>query len=541
MRHSTPGEEDSVQPGEIRPGLRARLREWREELSADLRGELGSRGVRVSLCAFLLAAVALRVVALGRMPGLNGDEAYFGIQALKIVAGKLDRCTTVSGNLMNPFHTGPLAVLHIFFEPAFWVLRAPALVANLLLIPLVLLMVRRASTVSTALAAAILTAALPVNIANSRFGWDPSHSVLFTFVALGFAMQNRRAAFAVAMAAAFLVHPTNVFLLPAAVAPLLVDAVRKRRQAGKPVWLAAACSGVVLAGLGCVLLVTYTKGLSRVCSTAIENLRDPGAWLGLPMLYTRFLSGTLTFRYICGSATGVAAAVIDWLFLIGLVILCVVGLRRLHRRGEYAFLACFVGLVLSLIAFCVVAGIRNICTPSVRYVLFLAAPSCLLIARMLCVCLGPERAVRFALLLGWFLLGSFAVNYFVAVRFFGSRSHPAFYTGPEEPKVAAYRRVCSDLAPGQRAVVLAHTWWLSQPLRYLSAMDGAVTVARVEAASCDLDALRSQPGCGAYLVVFTGDVMDKAVSDRYGHLVRKGWQVTDYQGRSIVRVYRLYH
>src|SRR5262245_43747402 len=81
--------------------------------------------------ALVAVSVALRVWLLGRLPGVNGDEAWMGVQAQRWLRGSI-AWRTPTGNLINPFFFVPEVVLHALFRPSFTLLRVPAVISGLL-------------------------------------------------------------------------------------------------------------------------------------------------------------------------------------------------------------------------------------------------------------------------------------------------------------------------------------------------------------------------------------------------------------------------
>src|SRR5207249_4146755 len=116
-----------------------------------------------------------------------------------------------------PFDTGVLYWLHTLFPPSFALLRIPALVANLLLVVLGFALIRRVAPRGVALVTAFLLAVWPVNIAYSRFGWDPSQVSVFVFLAIYCALARYPLGAVIAFLCGCVAHPTAVFAGPAVV------------------------------------------------------------------------------------------------------------------------------------------------------------------------------------------------------------------------------------------------------------------------------------------------------------------------------------
>src|SRR5882672_8140601 len=62
--------------------------------------------------ALIVVGAWFRVWRLDRVPGLNGDEAWSGVQALKFLHGESVSWQTPTGNPLNVFFLGPLVALH---------------------------------------------------------------------------------------------------------------------------------------------------------------------------------------------------------------------------------------------------------------------------------------------------------------------------------------------------------------------------------------------------------------------------------------------
>ena len=174
----------------------------------------------VNVLAILAVAIALRGWRLGNIPGLNGDEAWSGVQAMRLIGGQSISLRTPTGNPVNPFYLGPLALLHLFLTPSITVLRIPALVSGLAVLAVNFFLCRRVFGSTVAGVSTLLLAVLPLNIAYSRFAWDASQTVLATTLVLYLGLQlvprgdgSRRSLLPplLVYAAAVWIHPTNVF------------------------------------------------------------------------------------------------------------------------------------------------------------------------------------------------------------------------------------------------------------------------------------------------------------------------------------------
>ena len=145
---------------------------------------LESEGLRVlwwmnvAMVGFL--AVLFRMWDLGTLPGVNGDEAWYGMITGELLSGESSSWVTPTGNMLNPFYFGPLLFLHSLFGPSFTILRVPAVVSGLAALVANVACCRKLFGERTALISTMVLAVLPVNIAYSRFGWDTSQTLLAT-------------------------------------------------------------------------------------------------------------------------------------------------------------------------------------------------------------------------------------------------------------------------------------------------------------------------------------------------------------------------
>jgi len=173
---------------------------------------------------FLSAGVVCRLVALGNIPGVNGDEAWLGWKAFEVAHGGGLDWRTNSGNITDPFYLLPLIALHHVFTPSVILLRSVAVISGLIALPLNYFFCRKIFGHPTAVTSTLLLALLPVCIVYSRFGWEPSQSILFSLpvLYLAFAICGAQGwdkaiglfvGGCVAEGMALLVHPANFYLI----------------------------------------------------------------------------------------------------------------------------------------------------------------------------------------------------------------------------------------------------------------------------------------------------------------------------------------
>ena len=80
----------------------------------------------VNALGLLLVAVWFRCRWLGNIPGVNGDEAWYGVQALRFLWERQFHVQTPTHNPPNPLFLGPLILLHVPLRPSIVLLRSVA-------------------------------------------------------------------------------------------------------------------------------------------------------------------------------------------------------------------------------------------------------------------------------------------------------------------------------------------------------------------------------------------------------------------------------
>ena len=264
------------------------------------------------------------------MPGISGDEGWWGVQALAWLSNRPYEAHTTSGNPTDLFFLIPIALLHTIASPSFPVLRAIPALVNLLALPLGFWFARRLFGKTTAWIYTVALAIMPTAIAHSRLAQDPSQSIFWTSIVIFLcllSLQARRRAW-LYLGAALLVfpvalwtHPTNVFIAPflvlpgiATVRPLLPTSPR-RATAFVMTMLVA---GLVIAWSSFRLLAWWNEYLDRPwLSIASARLTDGGQWLEFAVNNARLFNGVTIYHYFSGARPATAP------FDVGVVILVV--------------------------------------------------------------------------------------------------------------------------------------------------------------------------------------------------------------------------
>ncbi len=451
----------------------------------------------VSVAAILTASIALRCYRLGNIPGVNGDEAWSGAQAVRLLHGQPVEWRTPNGNPINPFFFLPTLALHVLWPPSIVLLRVVPLASGLAALAVNYWLCRRAFDSRTAVISTCLLAVLPIDIAYSRFAWDASQSLLMTLgvVYLPLIEVRRRGEQArlsvgaiAALAAAILVHPTNVFDLPLVVLPPLVARRRQVVQLLRNTVIPAR--GWALAALAaCSVAIAF---FAAEFVTHFARWHGPGEWNAFAGGYWRLFSGTTIYAFITG--LGLNAAEDGWFgwlppacdALAAIVaVAAVVGLTNRWRRGpDDTDRALATSWAAVLIGFWLVAGPRALEPHHERYAICLVGVTGVLSARGLAWWLeDARRRVRLAATVGlslaaWLALASFWCGYFEFIETIGGRSHATFRTAATEPKQAALDWIRGHRDARLPAVVVCHEFWNYWPLAYLAADDAQLQVVK---------------------------------------------------------------
>lgn len=438
--------------------------------------------------AVIGVAVAFRMWRLGNIPGINGDEAWYGVQAVKMSRGVFDTFRTPSGLPLNPFYIGPLTVLHFVFEPSFTLLRSVAVASGVLALVVNFFFCRRVLGRTTAWFSTMILATLPINIAYSRFGWDQSQGLLFTLPVIYCSLAASRGrsgwwkwllAGTLAQIAAMIVHPTNVFVAPFLLVATVIAKSAKppHGERGHGPWRVFPFLLLVLAAGAIVGAVLRGQQETAQFFVNVERL----------------FTGVTVYRYITGSfrEIDIIPRTFDAFDMVGsLIFIAMFGLlaRFVWKRGRRAELCLLTGSLSSVIGMFLIVQAEQIGPHFERYAICLIAPLSLLISRAVAVRFQSSSQPRVWLLAFsaacGILLTTFASNYFVHFLRTGGRSHAAFRTGEFEPKEAVVRyRVDKNFwfvhAPSGYSTawpewkhadywIVCDGWWTYWPIAYLA-------------------------------------------------------------------------
>ena len=459
-----------------------------------------------------------RVMHLSSVPGISGDEGWWGVQALAWKAGQPYEAYTTSGNPTDQFFLVPLAILHGIARPSFLLLRAFPAAVNLLALPVGFLLARRLFGTTTASAYAVGIAVLPTAIAHSRICQDPSQTVFWTSLViflslLGVKERDRAWVYVASLLVVFPIalwtHPTNIFIGPflllpcaAALRPLLPPSRNGRLM------LAAATALMVAAMLlGAWFALTKLAGSNQLLdrpwlSIAAARLVDARQWFELAANGARLFNGVTIYHYFSGARPPTVPFDVIFVAVAG-TLLCGFALPRVATRLDYALLLACAG---TWLAFYSIAGPQSLRPHAERWGLCLIVPSMLVLARGLTAWIvwRPNwRAVPIALscLVAAALLSSFHVNYFTTFATTGGRGHLTYATAAIEPKRQVLELILERSA-GDPVAIATDQWWLYWPIRYLATDHREVSVTMT--GTSDPDSAGVPIGGRVFFVEFAG-------------------------------------
>jgi hypothetical protein len=470
----------------------------------------GERRVVAAVIVVLLGtSIGFRLMDLSSVPGVSGDEGWWGIQALAWLSGQPYEGHTTSGNPIDLPFLVPVALVHALAPPSFGLLRIIPAFVNLLALPVGFWLARRLYGTATAWMYTTILAVLPTAIAHSRICQDPSQTVFWTGLIaglslLGFEARPRswiyRAAAVLVFPIVLWTHPTNVFVAPFLLLPLAA-AIRPRLPA-RPSAMLVVSSAI----LGVAVLAGATAAIRYVAASntyldkpwltvAASRMVDPAQWLEFAVNNARLYNGVTIYHYFSGAYPptppyDAAFVIVALAALWGLLLRAGGG----HSTVDRGLIVACAGTWLGFYAF---AGPQALRPHAERWGLCLIAPGALVFARGLTAWMERTPSLRrstigAASLVGAGLLASFYLNYFAEFRTTGGRSHFTYVTAQPEPKQQAFEYVLAR-SGGAPVTIVAQQWWLERPLTYLAAAHPGVSVIQtMPAATRDVEeALRA--------------------------------------------------
>jgi hypothetical protein len=475
---------------------------------------------------------------------VNGDEAWFAVRYYDVTHGAAESLATPTGN-PSFFYYALLLAGQALLPAGVAALRFPAAASGFCLVLCTYLLLRRVTAMAVAAAAAILMAALPVNLIYARIGWVPCLTVLACLFPVVFAVRLKPLWTAAALLLAYLIHPTTLFLTPVVVMPFVFRWRRQNERSTKHL-LAYGGGLALLAAAGGIATYLAQPSLVGPALAKIPDRLDP---FNLPadvlVHFVQLFSGTTSFRYVAGSAYGNLALLADLATGAAMFVALAFGSRPLWREGGPK-LAAAAGLAVSLAGAVLVAGPEILHPHFERYGLFVVAPTVVVFV-FLCessqtLAGRPWRLLAAASLGGWFLLGIYTVQFHDFFLETGGRNEYAFRTGPNEPKAAAYAVIQRDREPDEPVSVVASSWWNHYPIRYLMASHGNLEsgdlIFNLEGGEDTSQKRELAADRVQYVVVFAGDPVDQWLRANLEAKIAHTWPIADYAGADVLYVYR---
>jgi hypothetical protein len=530
--------------------------------------------VALNVVGLLIAAVDLRCAGLGNLPGINGDEAWYGVQAELFLHGERIPWRTPSGNLLNPLFFMPQVVLHAFVQPSFALLRLTAVVSGLITLAVNFWLCRRAFGRGIAIISTVILAVLPIDIAYSRLAWDASQSLLVTLPCVYLPLwavvdSSKRFRLSIATFAAIclavIVHPTNIFIAPIAVVSLgyawrtkLLPPVRRVVEWRPRLPNIRVISGAIVLAAALAAWASHAAHAEWL-PKQLARLADPHEFSAFLANFGRLFSGATVYEYLAGSVgpaptSGAIRVSAGYLIydIAGWIVAAWLGwaLTRnwKQRRPELACL--LIGWALALFGFFLVAGASAIAPNFERYAIWIIGPTTVLAS--IAIHTMQQRAswrhapTVVALALAWVLVFNFQTNCLGFLRTTGGQSHRTFRTAVVEPKQSALEVITAEWKPGEKVVVRTSQWWLYWPMRYLSFANqfnpsGALSVDKLPVPNrFDPSSFaRSTPGERFFFVEFAGSPECEALREqaRRANIALQEQQIVDFAGRPVVSVF----
>ncbi len=518
----------------------------------------------ISLTGLLLAAVWFRCRLLENIPGLNGDEAWYGVKAVEMIRGTWATWRTPTGNPLNPFFIGPLALMHLWFGPSIVLLRAAAVLGGLLALVLNWLLCRWVYDGRTAWISTAVLAVLPIDIVYSRFAWDASQSlaatlpvVYFSLAALRFPQWKGRliGAAIFCQAIAVIVHPTNIFVAPVIAAGLAVlwtqgDLRLSTRGLSKHPFLAATLITLCLLIVIWIMWMAAGTPMPHRLNVRFRELINSNNMLSALILFPRLFTGGTAYGYIAGSHSwfqwpraadsgGFAADVlVFWLLMLWAGIMLWRSWKWAGRLEDGVLIA---GWALTLAAFLLFAGPGAMAPDYERFAICLIAPTVLILSRALSLaCSLSARASRMILLAaalaGWFMLADFYEHYFCFIEKTGGQSHLTFRTAAEDPKYSALKYILEHRKAG-KTMIIAGEWWNYWPLKYLGSAESDLRVLTSEDARKEAEeiAAAQKEGRVWHVEFYGSNALRKVEADLAQNVINRH-QIKQYGGRPILVV-----
>ncbi|MGQ0721185.1 MAG: ArnT family glycosyltransferase [Candidatus Eiseniibacteriota bacterium] len=481
--------------------------------------------MRFLLAAVVLAGVVLRIVFLENVPGLSGDEAWYGVRALERSPLSVTALETPTGRTASPAWFAPVWLLQQVFGPSVLALRGLAVVSGLAAVALIGWLVRSAFGTRCGVVAAMLAASLPPFVAYSRIGWEPALIPLATAALLYFAFRGRVGPVLVVTAAGLLAHPVVGFALP--IAALLFVRDRVPRGGRGVAVLAGLAAGIVALSLALLVALPLPETYDPE-----RSFPQAFSWRAVRLFafgYARLLGGPSVYEHFAGSWMPAAAEqTLVATVLAASIAARLVGIRR--------FPALVLGEAAALLVFYFVAGPGAFSPEYERYALWTVVPAVVVVS----AALGSLRAsVPATALACAALCAHFALAYPVHVLRNGGEAHRTYRTAAVDPKRAAADALRARAeASGPRPPVIVEDYWLEWPLRYYLGRDAPFEFLNPEREGMPAPEFAARMREGASLVVWDGGRLHGMLLAHFGgRLPPAALTFEDASGRPVLHAF----
>ena len=430
-----------------------------------------ARPESIALLLVISLGLVVRTIGLDRLPGINGDEAWYGANVHLLLDGERPFWRTGIGNVVSPLHSGILIPLEKLAGPSFALLRVPSVLWGCL--ALVFAYPLMAPLIGTR-SATILTAILalsPAAVSQSRIGWDPGATIFLSLLTVAFAVGNRPWLCGASFVVALVAHPTNMFLAPTVATqwwPAVRDAYRSLspRARRRILWTAALLVAPAAVIGWSVARTAAHAGFLPSVELVAERLTFPSAWYGLGLGLQGLFSGVTSAEAIAGQPPLALRLVAHAIVLTAFALAALGCFRSRDHVSAPRMVRLASGLAVSIVAFHVVAGARALEPGAERYAMFLLIPMATLCAAGLG--LAGRSGTAAATALSATLAAVLSSGYFLPLATEGGHGHSTYRTGSVEPKLAAFEFASAHSRDAQVVAVFAEEWWLYWPIRYLA-------------------------------------------------------------------------
>jgi hypothetical protein len=434
---------------------------------------------RVLSLILIAVGIFFRFYGLDHLPGINGDEAWYGVKAVQWVHFNLPTLYSGSGILLNPFYFLPLSLLHVFFEPSFFLLRSVALFSGISALFFAFFLFKKIWGTEKAFLLTLLFSSGPIPILYSKIGWDTSQTFLISIISFYFAEKRQTLFLVLCLVVAILIHPTNLFLSFYLLAPFLNQAILHGKLTG-PIknfipYLNFIGQGLILfsvAGLTFFLLRHSSIFINEHTPDLLINL---SAFSKVNVLkyssetLVRFLAGITAYDYLFTKP--LAFVVYIHLFMLsifgGLLIYATIKSPKemISRASLFS---------LSIVVFFILGGPLKLAPGWERYGLWLLATFYFL---LITINDNPKLRMIFrSIVIGYscIALMLFYHQFYSQSSISNFDKKPTFWTGKSSIK----KEAAIQIKNYSRSSKLIYTpdWWTYWPIKYLFAKSDNVAV-----------------------------------------------------------------